>query len=271
MVKCLTSMLLSVIMMLSLAGTTTFAANVDNVAKECSAGENTLANAEPLAYYNEQFEAVGSSTVKELQELYAKYLENARQSTTTAERAKWLNLASTIKTLISDYNNYDQTQAHAYSGLQANRSGDVLDVAYLKAAVAAVVAWFSMKEYYLSAELLITARDNNNVNYVYNVGGMNRTKVLNNDVVANIVSSRRTRGSGEFTTSNADPDLYYAIHYFDYEKKNGILFITDIYDYAHQDLPYVSLQDMAVDTMARAQDAGVIVPYHVVVTRSIGK
>ena len=34
---------------------------------------------------------------------------------------------------------------------------------------------------------------------------------------------------------------------------------------------YVSLQDMAVDTMARAQDAGVIVPYHVVVTRSIGK
>lgn len=49
------------------------------------------------------------------------------------------------------------------------------------------------------------------------------------------------------------------------------LFITDIYDYAHQDLPYVSLQDMAIDTMARAQDAGVIVPYHVVVTRSIGK
>ena len=70
-------------------------------------------------------------------------------------------------------------------------------------------------------------------------------------------------GSGEFSSSG-EMDLYYSIHLFRYEKKNNVFTLTDTYDYEHGDQSYGdSIADVAVNTMADAQSAGIIVPYTV--------
>ena len=133
-------------------------------------------------------------------------------------------------------------------------------------AVGAVISWFSSQGYFLSAELLIHARDNNDPNSsYYPVEG---SRVTTSDVFAKIKKSTEYKGKDEFPNqgSKYERDLYYSIHGFRWIKNyyNDVT-IIDYYDYEFD--KYEGLQGYAVGAMAMAERLGVIVPYHVYITK----
>lgn len=63
-----------------------------------------------------------------------------------------------------------------------------------------------------------------------------------------------------------DTDLYYAIHSFDFFKSSPssrVVNIFDTYDFEHDEDAYNTIPGIAVETMYRAQEAGVLKPYFV--------
>ena len=205
---------------------------------------------------NGELQASGTSIEAELYNLRSQYRLNALQAETTSDREHWLNLAAGVDTLIADYANYRSSESD-----NIMPQSDPINDAYLKTAVAAVVTWFSSKRYFLSAELLVTARNNDDESHVYIPS--NQDIIRNSSVVKGLIKSGRPSGSGEFSSSG-EMDLYYSIHLFRYEKKNNVFILTDTYDYEHGDQSYGdSIADVAVNTMADAQSAGIIVPYTV--------
>lgn len=94
----------------------------------------------------------------------------------------------------------------------------------------------------------------------------NRVVVQNSSVVKSLIKSGRPSGSGEFPASG-NLDLYYSIHLFEYTQTKTRFVLTDVYDYEHGDQSYGdSIAQVAVDTMADAQAAGIIVPYNIRIT-----
>lgn len=207
---------------------------------------------------NGELQASGTSIEAELLNLRFQYRLNALQAETTADRERWLNLVAGVDTLINDYTDYWTSESD-----NIMPQSDPINDAYLKTAVAAIVTWFSSKRYFLSAELLVTARNNDDESLVYIPS--NQDLIRESSVVKGLIKSGRPSGSGEFSSSG-EMDLYYSIHLFKYEKKNNVFTLTDTYDYEHGDQSYGdSIADVAVDTMANAQAAGIIVPYTVCV------
>ena len=207
---------------------------------------------------DEELQSNGTSIEVELTNLRSQYINNAVAAESSEEMERWMKLASGVDILINDYASYKSLE----QGNLMPQSGPI-DEAYLKTAVAAVVTWFSSKRYYLSAELLVTARDNTSEDLVYIPS--NKNIIYNSSVVKNLIKNGRSSGSGEFSSSG-ELDLYYAIHLFNYEKKNNVFILTDIYDYEHGDQSYGdSIAQVAVDTMADDQPPGIIVPYTVLV------
>ena len=134
--------------------------------------------------------------------------------------------------------------------------------------VAAVASFFFITKYFLSNELMIHAKDNDQLDSTYVPMYGHRIKysgVIGKIMVADIDSS----GSAAFENSeNAmEKDLYYAIHNFNYTfKKIGHTFtLTDRYDYALSD-EYTGVAGVAVDQMFLAQQMHVLVPYYVQIT-----
>ena len=201
----------------------------------------------------------GTSIEQELLSLKKQYLANASSSSSNDEYSGWLNLANGVDTLIADYSRYETGVSPA--------ANDPVNEAYLKTAVAAVVTWFTSKNYQLSAELLVTARNNTDENRTYVPS--NQRIVQNSSVVRDLIDAGRPRGSGEFPASG-NLDLYYSIHLFNYTRTTGRFTLTDVYDYEHGDESYGdSIAQVANDTMARAQAAGILFPYTVRVDVSI--
>lgn len=63
-----------------------------------------------------------------------------------------------------------------------------------------------------------------------------------------------------------DTDLYDAIHSFDFFKSSPssrVVNIFDTYDFEHDEDAYNTIPGIAVETMYRAQEAGVLKPYFV--------
>lgn len=128
-------------------------------------------------------------------------------------------------------------------------------------AVSAVVAYFIQQGYILSAELLAHAKDNNVIDSSYtpsNGALMTRTAKY-----AELCANGLTSGTANFTTTGAtvDDDFYYAIHACSYTKdvEANTITVTDRYDFATD--ASNDIQGIAVDTMYKAQEAGVIVPF----------
>ncbi len=137
------------------------------------------------------------------------------------------------------------------------------------AAIAAVVAWFNLQGYSLSAELLTHARDNTVLYSDYSP--VNGYLVKNSNVFQQIALGTSTSGSGAFEKSGTsnDYDLYYSIHSFYYSKirySSRTVTIRDIYDFAPGD--YSGIAGITIDTMYKAQEAGVIVPFNTVITQT---
>ncbi|MCU9969734.1 alkyl hydroperoxide reductase [Mobiluncus mulieris] len=59
--------------------------------------------------------------------------------------------------------------------------------------------------------------------------------------------------------------MYYAIHSFDWARTGSYITITDRYDFGKGDLH--SIEGVAIEIMYQAQQAGVLVPYYVSITR----
>ena len=118
--------------------------------------------------------------------------------------------------------------------------------------------------------MLTHAKDNTKLNSNYYP--TNGSRVGQSSVFKSIASGTKTSGSGEFKNSGTtvDKDLYYAIHFFNFTKSSAssrTVTIRDRYDFAPGD--YSGIAGIAVDTMYKAQQAGVIIPYYVNITATL--
>lgn len=178
----------------------------------------------------------------------------------TEEQSKIERLIVTTKTLIRDYSNYKKQSDK--SAIQS--SNDIYS-----AAVATVIAYFSVNNYKLSAELLTHARDNEILNSPYDPEYGYRC--YSSPVVDAIWKSMDYSSTAVFPKkpfqSDELDDLAYAIHGFSFtahHDSDNYLEIVDTYDYAYQ-TEYTGVAGVAVETMYQAQEAGVITPYVVVI------
>jgi hypothetical protein len=87
------------------------------------------------------------------------------------------------------------------------------------------------------------------------------TRVTSSPVYGQIMLGSVTNGTGAFTsTGNVfQKDLYYGIHNFYWKKESNVFTLHDVYDYALGD--YDGMQEIAVNTMYLAQQAGELVPF----------
>lgn len=176
------------------------------------------------------------------------------------EKENLNSLITTTKDLISDYQMYKQPMQMLPRGKY--------HITY-SPAVASVIVFFNLSGYKLSAELLTHARDNNTAGSTYYP--TNGDRISSSAVIQNICNGSLTEGSSLFPNagSTIDKDLYYAIHKFKYIKapKARTITLYDIYDY-EEEKEYTGIAGVAIDTMAKAQAYGTIVPYYVRIIRS---
>lgn len=228
--------ILSVVMLLSFSSMA-FAAEAENdatnVATAISAIESKLA-------------ANDTDVISELNEMKARVTDE--------------NQIEQLEEMINEYEAYSNgTLAVPYGSFHLVYSP----------AVSAVVAYFNSNGYVLSAELLAHAKDNNVLDsaYVPSNGALMTQTAKYTELCANGLTS----GTANFTTTGAtvDDDFYYAIHACSYTKdvEANTITVTDRYDFAPND--WSDIQGVAVDTMYKAQEAGVIVPFQLSITVSM--
>ena len=242
--KVLLSLLLAVLMLAP--SMTVFAAESNT--KEQAIESNIIAIEESLS-------ANGTDVLKEINDMITDYTALLPGATTTEETAKIMNLIATLEEMRDEYTLYA-------SGISTCKFHLIYSPA-----VAAVIAYFNSKGYDLSAELLTHAKQNTvvNTNYV----PVNGQRVKQSNVFTSIAKATKTSGSASFPNegNSVQKDLYYAIHAFSYTKTSATsktVTIRDRYDFAPGD--YNGIAGIAIDTMYKAQEAGVIVPYYVNIT-----
>lgn len=195
-----------------------------------------------------------SSALQNQLSFYQNLYENM-QETEQIERIE--ALIDATQEIVLDYENYQRS---------SERGGFHL---IYSAAVAAVIAYFNNSGYNFAAELLTHARDNNDLDSIYEP--VNKDDVLSSTVYQNIRYGSTLEGSSSFPESGAtnDKDLYYAIHSFYYTKSESgrTIEIQDRYDY--EPGGYGSIGQVAVNMMYSAQQEGVIVPYYSVITHNL--
>lgn len=247
--KKIVSMVMTLVIVLSLS-TVAFAAERVTASDAAEVHEAISAIESELAESNTNVVAELNAMKNRLSASLAGVFDNI-------EVAKINNQISQLNEMITEYQAYQSgTLAVPYGSFHLIYSP----------AVAAVIAYFSSQGYTLSAELLTHARDNDVLDSSYTP--TNTALVTQSTLYAELVSNGLASGSDAFekTGATVDDDLYYAIHGFSYTKDtaNNTLTITDRYDFAPND--WSDIQGVAVDMMYKAQEAGTIVPYQVVMT-----
>lgn len=206
---------------------------------------------ENMDILNNELSAQNTDVIQELSKMIEQYEQMLSVATQANEIEQLNNLIETLKELSADYQSYS--------------NGSVLRKYHIiySPAVATVIAYFNAKNYLLAAELLTHAKENTNPNssYIPNFGA--RTRLSN--VITQLADQTATTGAASFEPGDrpVDMDLYYAIHNFDYSKSSPtarVIIIVDYYDYEYEDYDG-TIATVAVSTMAKAQQAGVITPY----------
>lgn len=197
-----------------------------------------------------------TDVVSELNDLIKKYSRRAVSAATTEEAEKLNNLITTLQELIVEYQLYT--------------SGNTTYKFHLiySPSVATVIAYFNMQNYLLAAELLTHAKDNTEYLSAYSPNYGARAR--NSSVTEQIGYGTAVSGSSAFEKgeSTYEMDLYYAIHAFDFFKSSPtsrVVVIFDVYDFKHEENAYQSIAGVAIETMYKAQEAGVIVPFYTVI------
>lgn len=170
-------------------------------------------------------------------------------------------LIEEIDEIVTEYNEYK---------LNENTRG-TFHLTY-SPAIAAIASGFLMSGWELSAELLLHARSNNDINSEYYptfAKNIAFTKIFTNLVNDNTISgSKMFDGPNFLNFTKYDEDAYFSIHWFKYQKmyysegKINIK-INDRYDY-NEDTGN-GLQAKLVNLCYEAQVAGVLVPYFTVI------
>ncbi len=203
----------------------------------------------------EELSENGTNVVAEINDMIADYTALLSGATTDEDIAKITSLIATLEEMRDEYALYE-----------AGISPYKFHLIY-SPAVTAVVAFFNSQGYKLSAELLTHAKDNTVLNSNYYPA--NGQRVKGSSTFTRIAYGSATKGSASFenTGNTVQKDLYYAIHAFNWTKSSAsskTVTIRDRYDFAPGD--YSGIAGIAVDTMYRAQEAGVIIPYYVNIT-----
>ncbi len=221
-------------------------------AAEYDIDENTIKS--NITAIEEELSENGTDVTSELNDMIADY--TALMSDASEEDIIQLtSLITTLKEVRDEYALYE-------AGISTYKFH-----AIYTPAVAAVIAYFNSNGYSLAAELLTHAKDNTKLNSNYYPS--NGQRVKQSPTFTSIANGKKTSGSAAFenTGNTVQKDLFYAIHNFNWTKSSAsskTVTIRDRYDYAPGD--YSGIAGIAVDTMYKAQQAGVIVPYYVIIT-----
>lgn len=203
----------------------------------------------------EELSENGTDVVAEINDMIAEYTALLAGATTDEDIAKITSLIATLEEMRDEYVLYE-------AGISTYK----FHVIY-SPAVSAVVAYFNSQGYKLAAELLTHAKENTSLNSNYYP--TNGQRVKQSSTFTSIAKGSKTSGSASFekTGTTVGDDLYYAIHAFSWTKTSAssrTVTIRDRYDFAPGD--YSGIAGIAVDTMYKAQEAGVIIPYYVNIT-----
>ena len=126
-----------------------------------------------MSVLEQELSSKGTDVIAEL-EKQIEYYQNMLNSFISQEQAEQIqNLISTTQELITEYQVYINSE---------QTRGD-FHLVYTPA-VATVIAYFNSQDYNLAAELLTHARDNNNLDSIYNP--INSNDVLSSSVYTNI-------------------------------------------------------------------------------------
>ncbi len=137
---------------------------------------------------------------------------------------------------------------------------------FLFDSVICVNAYFNSNGYILSSELLLQSLNNEVIDSEY-VPIEEHIKVIKEtSIFWEIIDGRNTKGDALFDYSDKKEfqDLCYAIHNFSYIKpfpNSQSMIIHDRYDYNLDTYGWNSIEGVMVNTMAKAQEAGVINPF----------
>ena len=258
-------MFLSVMLVVALLipGTSAFAAT--KTEDETTNEEQASSIKSNITTLENDIKSNNTDVISELNEQISDFQSKLNSASDSKEKTKIKKLITTTESLISDYSNYKESQSNKIA-IQRSKSSSNSEYS---AAVATVIAYFDSHNYRLAAELLTHARDNDQVDSLY--GPEYGYICAESPVVANIWNSSKFDGSSVFPYNYWDKsdlkDLYYAIHEFKYYKyiNPSSLLIRDRYDYTNKK-EYHGVAGVAINTMYKAQAAGIIVPYQVVIT-----
>lgn len=182
------------------------------------------------------------------------------------EIAKLKKLADSYDLMIEDYKEYIRAGKSDITPYGVNHPT-------YRVAIAAIITYFSLNGYTLAAELLNHATyDSNGGQYNPYFGGKARETTAYKNLRKDILTSGRNSGSGSSSFPNsgtqADKDLYYAIHLYKYSYYGSIFTLSDVYDFelGHR---YSGLAGTAIDLCYMAQTIGVIVPFVTIIKLSL--
>lgn len=251
--------ILSIILVVVLLFSNSFAVHAADINGRTDIQDTEKALESVINEIEENLEMQGSSVCDGLDQAVAMLEREKEQSTDEEEKVKIQALIDTTQELKGEYISY--SNGIAPLGVENPVYSPM---------VAAVASFFSINGYRLSYELLVHARDNNQLNSTYVPVYGDRIKA--SDVTGRIMASNKdSSGSAAFENSGnaVEKDLYYAIHNFNYTfKKVGHTFtLTDRYDYALSG-EYTGVAGIAIDKMFEAQQMHVLVPYYVKITIS---
>jgi hypothetical protein len=129
-------------------------------------------------------------------------------------------------------------------------------------AISLVNAYFNMKGYKLSSELLLHARDNTSMDSIYSP--VNGNLIESSAKIAELKANSLSSGSSAFAKDGqtAGDDLYYAIRGFTYYKSASkkCFVLRDRYDY-HENSD-TGVAGVAINWMYTAQRNGVLTPFY---------
>lgn len=210
-----------------------------------------------LSIIEEDLSSQQTDVVAELDKMISEYSVIKEQSLNENDVKNAEEIIGTLKELRSEYlqNESDATTYEVHPVFATE--------------VAAVIAYFNVNGYKLSAELLshMKANEVKDSDYTPTHGDI----VLQSSVFTGIANGHVASGSGEFPNqgSKTDKDLYNAIHFFNYEKPSAnskTVTISDRYDFAANNPG--SIAGVAMDMMYKAQEAGYLTPFYTKITET---
>lgn len=208
-----------------------------------------------IAKISMELESNDTDVLSELNKQLMYYQKFYLSTNNTEDKEKASRLIETTQELIDEYTLYA-------SSIQTNSTPH----STYSTAVGALIAAFNKRGYKLAAELLTHARDNDELDSIYEP--LNKDIIPKSPIFTNIVNGSSTYGTTVFPLQGeiVEQDLYYSIHWCYYSKSNSgrAVVIQDRYDYAKGE--YDSFEGVIIDLMYEAQNAGVIVPFFSVIT-----